>query len=94
MALRELAVHVHPSPRRGTTGAILEGHTDPTWPDGIAAHEGHQCDAWSEAGRRRCPKTAAVQLLVPWGDHPILLCGGHYGVHRRGKPVLLPERGT
>jgi len=26
-------------------------------------------------------------------EKPVALCGGHFGVHRRGKPVLLPERG-
>jgi len=50
--------------------------------EGIAS-DGRRCQAITDANVR-CPKDAAVALVVD-GDVPAHVCGGHYGVHRRGK---------
>ena len=63
--------------------------------EGITAPEGARCEALSESKGRRCPKDAAILLVLDedYGDHdPLALCGGHFGVHRRGRAILIPER--
>lgn len=61
-----------------------------TW-DGVAS-DGRPCEALSVTKDLRCPKPSAVALLV-LDERPVALCGGHYGVHRRGNALVLPERG-
>lgn len=53
--------------------------------DGVAG-DGARCHAVTENHRLRCPKDGAVGLIVngAW----LMVCGGHYGVHRRGRRIL------
>ena len=82
------AVDVYQHTRDGMT--LGPCHVGSHVPDGLAAPEGFQCDAHSQNTDQRCPKFAAVVLLVDIpGVMPIYLCGTHYDRHRRGKPVPL-----
>ena len=58
--------------------------------DGVPTPPGHQCGAITAKGDR-CPKEGVVSLVYMAGLDmwPVDLCGGHFGMHRRGKPVPL-----
>ena len=54
--------------------------------DGTTSPPGYQCGAWTAKGQR-CPKEAVVDIAFTGGG--LGLCGGHYGMHRRGRLVPL-----
>ena len=86
-------VSVHELLRTPDGVVLTPEHIEPVRPDadGIASPDGRPCEALSVSGGRRCPKPSAVLLSIR--DEPMLaLCGGHFGVHRAGKRLTLPER--
>jgi len=67
---------------------VLEAHAwDHDWRRDGTTSMGDQCMARSEAKGDRCPKASVVEIRGTLG--PIELCGGHFGVHRRGKRLTL-----
>lgn len=82
---------------------VLSAHgvtTNLDWTDdGTTCPPGWICMAMSEVKNSQCPKDAIVALpiteieLQPGTvtDHRagLLLCGGHFAVHRRGKDLRL-----
>ena len=86
---------------RNGRGFILEPHEAAVvWnTDGVLAPPGFICMAVSEVKNQQCPKESiavlpVVEAEVRYGvDAPareaIFLCGGHFAVHRRGKPLRL-----
>jgi hypothetical protein len=49
-----------------------------------------RCMSLSEASGGQCPKDAVIRLFTE--DDPVDVCGGHFGVHRRGKELRVYDR--
>ena len=70
----------------GPTLLLSPAHADiPLTFDGVAS-DGRPCRAVTQADVR-CPKDSAVALFVDGAL--VAVCGGHMGVHRRGKVLWL-----
>lgn len=91
--------HVHPTsdwsmPAHGPCQRLLLPHAG-VWDYracGLTAPPGGVCGAITERDRQ-CPKEGVVEMhaLADGEERPFLLCGGHFGVHRRrAMAVLLP----
>jgi hypothetical protein len=74
---------------QGTT--ILMPHVEGLdWSrDGFTCGPDIECDAWEYRTASNCTSYASVELVADEGRVTVLLCGRHYGLHRRGVTVRL-----
>jgi hypothetical protein len=87
----------HRSSAWGQRWTLLPHEDPPDWFLDGSTSAGEQCEAISEATRARCPKASVVRLHVDvlngHGNQtdPMSadVCGGHFGVHRRGKALRM-----